>query len=149
MCPAVNALANTSAMTVFKPGMQGDPAGELYTIEITGVKATCDFDIDEGTTDSDIDISFRATRAPSGAQGLFTAPFYVAVLQDSTTLLNKKILAAAFSFAPGEAAVTFTENVPSFPNRLENGVKPYQYSLLVGLQLTREQLDYLKGRTAP
>jgi hypothetical protein len=40
--------------------------------------------------------------------------------------------------------------VPSYANRMENGVKPYQYSLLVGLQLTREQLDYAKGgHTAP
>jgi hypothetical protein len=60
-------------------------------------------------------------------------------------MLAKKILATAFTFQPGETSTTFTESVPSLPNRLQNGVKPYQYSLLVGFQLTREQLDFLKN----
>ena len=145
MCPAINILANTSRLTVFKDGMQSDPAGELFTIEAIGVKASCSFDIDEGTTDSDIDITFRATRAPSGEAANFTAPYFVASVLDGTTIIGKKILGTAFSFAPGVSTATFTESVPSFPNRLQNGVKPYQYSLLVGLQLTREQLDYLKN----
>ncbi|HEX4304181.1 MAG TPA: hypothetical protein VHZ78_15395 [Rhizomicrobium sp.] len=145
MCPAINVLANTSTFTKFKPGMDGDPAGELFRIEVLGAKGGCDFDIDEGTTDSNIDITFRATRPPSGESADFTAPYYVATLQDGTTMLAKKILATAFTFQPGETSVTFTDSVPSVPNRLQNGVKPYQYSLLVGFQLTREQLDYLKS----
>lgn len=146
MCPAIDILANTSALIVIKPGMPSDPANELFTIQMTAAKARCDFDVDEGTTDSDIDITFRATRAPSGEAADFTAPYFVASILDSTTILNKKILGTAFSFAPGQSTITFTQNVPSFPNRMQNGVKPYQYSLLVGMQLTKEQLDYRKTR---
>ena len=151
MCPGIAVLANTSSFTNFKPGMDGDPAGELFTVEMTSAEANCSFDIDEGTTDSDIDITFRATRPPSGEAENFTAPYYVASVLDGKTILNKSIKAVAFSFAPGESTVTFSQNVPSFPNRMQNGVKPYQYSLLAGLQLTREQLNYLKnsGRLAP
>ena len=151
MCPSINILANTSALTQFKPNMQGDPAGEMFELQMTGAKASCNFDVDEGTTDTNIDITFRATRAPSGEAANFTAPYYLASVQDGTTILSKKILATAFTFAPGEASVTFSENVPSTVMHLENGVKPYQYGFLVGLQLTKEQLDYIKnhGRFAP
>ncbi|HXC55351.1 MAG TPA: hypothetical protein VNU97_08660 [Rhizomicrobium sp.] len=151
MCPTASILASTSALTAFKPGMQGDPAGELYTVQITGVQVSCSFDRDEGTTDSNLDISFRATRAPSGDGANYTAPFYVASLLTGTTIVGKQILATAFSFAPGEATTTFTQNVPSTVIKFDNGRKPYEYGLLVGLQITREQLDYNKktGRYTP
>ncbi len=44
MCPAVNVLANTASLTAFKNGMQGDPSGELYTVEMVGAKLHCSFD---------------------------------------------------------------------------------------------------------
>jgi len=151
LCPAANILANTSAMTVFKPGMQGDPAGELFSIQIVSVTPSCSVDVDEGTTESSLDITFRATRAPSGDVANFAAPYYVASLLDGASILDKKMLATAFAFEPGQSTITFTETVPSVLIKLDNGKKPYQYSLLVGLQLTREQLDYAKnhGRFTP
>lgn len=151
LCPVASILADTSRLTMFKAGMQGDPAGEQYQLRVVEVKTSCDVDIDEGTSDSDIDITFRATRAPSGDAGHFTAPFYVASVLNGTTILNKTILGTVFDFAPGEASVTFTENVPSTQIKYDNGKKPYEYGILVGLQLTREQLDYAKthGRYAP
>ena len=145
-CPVVNVLANTSELFVFRKGMAGDPSGELYTVEMTGAKASCDFDKDEGTTDSSVDITFRASRAPSGDQVNYTVPYFVAQVQNGTTVLNKQIAAAAFSFQPGEAVTTFTANVPSTIIHLQTGHKPYEYGLLVGLQLTREELDYASKR---
>ncbi|MBS0471531.1 MAG: hypothetical protein JSR60_10700 [Proteobacteria bacterium] len=151
LCPAVSILATTSNLTKFKEGLQGDPSGVQFTIEMIAVKPSCDVDVDEGTTDSDIDITFRATRPPNGDQAHFTAPFYVAPLLDGKTILDKKMLATAFTFQPGETSITFKENVPSTLIKFANGVKPYQYSIVVGLQLTPEQLTYSKnhGRFGP
>jgi hypothetical protein len=151
MCPTANILADTSTLTEFKPGMQGDPAGEIFNIQILSVSPSCSVDTDEGTTESSVDITFRAVRAPTGGVANFTAPYYIASVLDGSNILDKKILATAFSFQPGEATITFTETVPSVLIKLENGKKPYEYSLLVGLQLTREQLDYTRkhGRYAP
>ncbi len=147
-CPVANILASASQMTAFKPGMEGDPAGELYAVQIAGVEYNCDFDKDEGTEDMSLVITLRATRAPTGEESTRTVPYFVAVMRDGTTIINKQILATKFTFAPGEASLTFTETVPSTVIKLDNGKKPYDYSLLTGLQLTREQLDY-NGRPTP
>ncbi len=151
MCPSASVLANTSEITAFKKDMQGDPAGALYTVEITGVRATCAVDIEEGTTDSDIEVNFRASRAPSGESATYTVPYYLASMLDGMSVLDKHILATAFTFEPGQSVTTFTADVPSTVIRLQNGKKPYQYGFLVGIQMTREQLDYAKshGRYAP
>ncbi|HUO90523.1 MAG TPA: hypothetical protein VMU08_15210 [Rhizomicrobium sp.] len=141
-CPVANILASTARLTKFKPNMDGDPAGELFTIQITGVKSGCSFDKDEGTTDASLDITFRATRPPTGAAANYTAPYFVAAVQNGSSVISKKVLGTAFTFQPGEASLTFTENVPSIVTKFANGTKPYEYGLLVGLQLTREQFEY-------
>ncbi|MEI9886705.1 MAG: hypothetical protein WDN08_09425 [Rhizomicrobium sp.] len=143
-CPVATVLANASSLTLFKPGLQDDPSGLLYTVQITGVTERCDFDKDEGTTDSNITVSFRATRTPTGDVGDYPVPYFIASVVDGATIQNKKILATTFAFQPGEAVTIFTANVPSFMVKFDNGKKPYQYGLIVGLQLTREQRDYNK-----
>src|SRR5271155_1864321 len=92
-CPVANILASAASMTEFKAGMEGDPAGEIYSIRLTGVQSSCDFDRDEGTTESDVQLTFRATRAPPGDVVSHAVPYFVASLQDGNTVLNKQILA--------------------------------------------------------
>jgi hypothetical protein len=151
LCPNASILSNTSNATVFKDKMEGDPSGELYEISITGVTSNCSFDKDEGTADSSLTLTFRATRTPTGEAAEYAVPYYVAVTRDSTTIVSKQVLSASFSFRPGEASATFTEDISTVPVRLDNGKKPYDYGILAGLQMTQAQLDYNKkmGRFAP
>jgi hypothetical protein len=145
-CPVANVLANTSELFAFKKGMEGDPSGELYHVEVTSVHLSCDFDRLEGTTDSDIDVEFKATRAPTGDAANYTVPYFIASVLNGAEIQNKKILATPFSFAPGEATVTFSANLSSFTTKFANGKKPYEYGILAGIQLTREDLDYSNKR---
>jgi hypothetical protein len=145
-CPVANVLANTSELFVFKKGMEGDPSSELYHVEVTGVHLSCDFDKLEGTTDSDIDVEFKATRAPTGDAADYTVPYFIVSVLNGADVQNKKVLAMPFSFAPGEATVTFTANLSSFMTKFANGKKPYEYGILAGIQLTREELDYSNKR---
>lgn len=151
LCPNASILANTSNATVFKDKMEGDPSAELYEVTMTGVTSNCSFDPDEGTADSSLSLSFRATRTPTGEAAEYSVPYYVAVTRDSTTIVSKQILSVSFAFRPGEASTTFTADISTVPVKLDNGKKPYDYGILAGLQLTQVQLDYNKkmGRFAP
>src|ERR1700759_4163480 len=88
-CPTANILTTASTMTEFRAGMEGDPAGEIYSIRLTGVQATCDFDKDEGTTDPNLQLTFHATRSPTGDTVSHAVPYFVASLQDGVTVLDK------------------------------------------------------------
>ena len=151
LCPNASVLANTSQLTAFRDKMEGDPAGVAFEVTMNGVKADCSFDPDEGTTDSSISLTFRATRTPTGMAAEYSVPYYVAVTRDSTTIVSKKVYSASFAFRPGEASTTFSADVSSVPIRLDNGKKPFDYGILVGLQLSQVQLDYNKkmGRFGP
>jgi len=151
LCPNASILANTAQSAGFRDKMEGDPSGIAYEIAMTGVTASCSFDKDEGTADSSVTVTFRATRAPTGMAAEYTIPYYVAVTRDSTTIVSKQIYSASFAFRPGESSTTFSADVSTVPVRLDNGKKPYDYGILVGLQLTKAQLDYntKMGRFAP
>jgi hypothetical protein len=151
LCPNASILANTAQLTGFRDKMEGDPSGVVYEVTMTGLKATCSFDKDEGTADSSVTVTFRATRTPTGLAADYTVPYYVAVTRDSTTIVSKKIYSASFAFRPGESSTTFDADVGTVPIRLDNGKKPYDYGILTGLQLTKAQLDYntKMGRFAP
>ena len=140
-CPSAGAIVPTSSLTTFKEGMNNDPKGVLYRIAITDVTTECSLDADNGITDSSLTINFKATRTDAGSEATYRAPYYVAVARDAT-VLDKQDAWVSFTFPAGQDVVEFTETVPSTKITLDNGRKPYEYELVVGMQLTHNQLDY-------
>ena len=49
---------------------------------------------------------------------------------------------ATFKFEPGQASTNFEEPVASTVIKIAKGKQAYDYQILVGLQLTKAQLDY-------
>jgi hypothetical protein len=150
MCPTAGILVPTASLTTFNPTMHDDPAGIVYAISVDSVKTDCDFDPDNGTTDSSLEITFKATRPPSTDESSYKAPYYVAVAQEGR-ILTKHQFWVNFTFPAGAPAATFTDTVASTFITLMNGKKPYDYEILVGMQLTHDQLDYnnKSGHYAP
>jgi hypothetical protein len=140
-CPGMVALAEAARESVFREGTSPDPSNVLYTVQVVGVKGTCDIDKKAHTADASIDIHFRATRAPTGASAQYSVPYFVAVTQ-ADRIINKKAFQAQFAFVPGEAVADFTDTVGSTEIDPEKGKHPYDYQILVGLPLTKAQLDY-------
>jgi hypothetical protein len=142
-CPGASVLATAASLTVFRENMPTDPAGELYTVEMTDLNATCDIDPDARESKSSIVVSFRATRAPSSERESYRVPYFVAVLQ-AGNILSKTAYWVDLTFAPGAATTTFTENLKRTVIKIDLSKQAYDYGILVGLQLTHAQLDYNK-----
>lgn len=140
-CPAVSSLVETSQATVFRPGMPMDPSNMVYTVEITGMKSSCDVDKQAENANTELDIQFRATRAPNGAEAHYKVPYYVAITQEER-ILAKKIYTVEFDFQPGQSTTTFSESIGSAEVTAAREKKTFDYNVLVGLQLTKAQLDY-------
>lgn len=142
-CPGAGAIVPTSSLTTFKPGMTNDPKGEVYRVGVVRVETECTLDADNGITDSELEIHFKATRPDAGDEAGYRAPYYVAVARDAQ-VLDKKDGWVSFAFPAGETTTEFVETVPSTKITLDNGRKPYEYELIVGMQLTHDQLEYNK-----
>jgi len=140
-CPGTAALVDASTQTIFRQGTTPDPGNVLYAVRIVRVKSECDIDKGAHKADTSLDITFRATRAPTGDAVPYTVPYFVAVTQ-ADRIIGKQSFSVQFTFAPGQAAVEFTDTVASTVVHPDKDKHPYDYQILVGLPLTKEQLDY-------
>ncbi|HEY3636750.1 MAG TPA: hypothetical protein VGK90_01265 [Rhizomicrobium sp.] len=141
-CPTITGVTDASVETFFRPGTQPDPSNVQYTIELMNVKNVCDIDKKERSSDVSMDISFRATRAQSGGEAHYTVPYFVAVTDGTTRVMVKKMYSVRIDFAPGQNTATATDSVGGVHLDVAKGKHPYDYQVLVGLQLTKAQLDY-------
>jgi len=145
-CPTLAALLDASSLTVFRQGTAPDPANVLYTVRIVDVTGKCDFDKKKRSADNDVTITFRATRAPTGDAAQYTAPYFMGITEGSDRILARQAFSVPFEFAPGQASVTFTDNVKDAYVAAKYGSLPYDYQVLVGLQITKEQLEYNRNK---
>jgi hypothetical protein len=141
-CPTITGVTDASAATIFRTGTPPDPANVVYTVEITAVNGTCDMDKQEHTADSRMVVNFRATRPRSGAEAHYTVPYFVAVTDGRVRMLAKRTYSIQIDFAPGQTTATASDNVGSAHLDVAKGKHPYDYQVLVGLQLTKAELDY-------
>jgi hypothetical protein len=150
MCPSAAILADTASETVFRPGAPQDPSGEAYTAAVTDVKTDCTFDRQQGETFSSLDISFRATRAPSPDAARYQLVYFVSI-NSGDRVINKKQYSVRFDFAPGSTTATADASPDRTIINLERGLLPTDYQLLTGFQLTADQLAYNRkmGRYVP
>jgi hypothetical protein len=140
-CPGMTAVLDAYMAATFKPGAPAMPANALYTVEIVNVKGSCSFDKQGKTSDSNLSVTFGATRARPGDAAQYTVPYFIAVTQGET-VITKTLRKVTFSFAPGEKTATFADDIDSVALVTDGDKKPYDYQILVGLQLTQEQLNY-------
>lgn len=146
-CPTMTGVTDASVKTVFRPGANPDPANVLYTAEVASVTGGCDMDKKPPhTTDAKLTITFRATRAASGGEAHYVVPYFVAVTEGAR-ILARTNYTTTLSFESGQTAATATETVESVHIDPAKDKQPYDYQILVGLQLTKAEVDYNR-RTA-
>jgi hypothetical protein len=148
-CPTMTGITDASVATVFKPGSAPDPSNVLFTLELTSVNGKCDMGKKERSADASLEVDFRATRPPSGAEAHYTFPYFVAVTEGSARILIKRIYSVAIAFQPGQTTVIVTDKIDSTHLEVDKGKHPYDYQILAGLQLTKPQLDYNRQHYGP
>jgi hypothetical protein len=149
MCPPAAVLADASYMVVMRPGAPADLSGEAYSVQMTDATTDCSLDRKRGQTDSSLNLSFRAVRAPSADGATYSVPYFVAVTM-TDRVINKRLYTVRFSFAPGASTAVFNVAPDNTEIKLGNGRLPWNYQLTAGLQLTEQQIAYAKkmGRYA-
>jgi hypothetical protein len=140
-CPGMTSVLDAVVVTQFKPGTTPDPSNALYTVKIANVDGTCSYDKQGRSSSSDISVTFQATRAAAGDDAQYTVPYFVAV-STGDRVITKQARAVQIEFPAGETTVSVDESVKSVDLRTDHEKKPYDYQILVGLQLTKAQLDY-------
>ena len=141
VCPIPAILVDTSIITIFRPGTTPDLANELYSVRLVSAEADCVYNNSTSIVRASMDLTFKATRAPSSEGATYTVPYFVAV-HEGSKIFAKRTYNLRFSFAPGAATATIKQAPEQTRILIQNGKLPWNYQLLSGFQMTPEQIEY-------
>ena len=145
VCPVPAILADTQSLTIFRPGTTPDPANELYTVELVNVEGDCTYNAKSALVSASMDLTFRATRAPTSERVTYSVPYFVAV-HENARIYAKRLYTLKFSFAAGAATSVIQQSPDEVKVQIGNGKLPWNYQEMAGFQLTPAQIEYAKNR---
>lgn len=139
-CPAAAILGDTEKVTVYR-GEGRDVTDVVVSAEIDQAVTRCEYDVDDGIIYVDIAYRGRAELGPAAESRQVSLPTFVALTEVNRSVLRKDIRPLNLSFESGNRRVSFVQAI-------ERTRVPYvppfdgsSYELLVGFQLTADQLE--------
>jgi len=141
-CPMVAFLGGTEHITQFKNGPGRGGTDIAVEADMDNLDATCRFSAER----VELELSFDIV-AVRGRDSLVTGaeiPFFVAVIGAEGEVLVKTPFVASIPFL-GASPATWTEDLMQ-EIVLAEGQRPRSFEVLVGFQLSAEQLDFSLAR---
>ena len=143
-CPRVFVLAEAEEVLQFRSGPGRDLTDIQFEAEITGLKSGCEYQ-EEGFVDVGVTMSFALSRGPAAEGDVGHFEYFVAITSPRETIIAKQVFALDVEFPGGAPRGAVTDDLTQ---RIY--FRPFAdaslYRILVGFQLTRDQIDYLRSR---
>lgn len=141
-CPAAGTPSTLDSVTAFRDGGGRDLTEVLYQARIDGVNSACEYD--ENGIEVDLAVRFVAERGPAEQDRLATLRYFVAVERAPGEVTAKQIYDLPMPFEGNNRRVGRVEEVGIFvPAPADGNFSGLR--VLVGFQLTADQLDYNRG----
>jgi len=142
-CPRVTVLDDAGRSTQHRDGPGRDLTDVTYIARIEDVQSTCKYRKQQLTVDATIII--LAQRGPASTQPQANFPFFVAITDIDQNILAKEVFDSVVEFPDGRRRAgvyeEITQEIALGPD--ETGIA---YEIIVGFQLSREQLERNRAR---
>lgn len=140
-CPPVAILGETASLTQFRPGPGRDLTDVEYGVQILDYRGGCQFSSDKRSVIVELTTDIVAQRGPAMSGTTITVPYFVAVLDRNQQILTKQVFESRIDLPAGRRRAGVAEGTePLIP--FAEGRGPKDYSIMIGLQLTDEQLAW-------
>jgi len=152
-CPRVLVLADAATLTAFVPGRGTDVLDVDYEVEIADLLSGCKVDrSDKKNPILPLAVApiFVVGRGAANPDGTATFAFFVSVVDRANEIVNKVDFPIALKFDGNRNRVVIREDDPpvSVNIPLVGTADPFDYEVVVGMQLTQQQLDFNQARRA-
>jgi hypothetical protein len=143
-CPVVEVPKDLSTMTRFREGGGRDLTDVVFQAGILDVQIACDY----GSRGASIQLNVvvGAERGPANRAPTATVPYFIAIGDPQRNVLAKEVFSSTVTFLPNQPRAASTEETEeTIP--LPKGRSAEKYGIVVGLQLSPEELEYNRDRT--
>ena len=147
-CPPVFVLKDAGALTRYQPGTGRDITDLDFQAQITDFRGVCDYNKTRTQVDISLDIAFSVTRGPANRDRGARFAYFVAIPHFHPAPEGKNTFEMAGTFPENESRLGLTDQVRL---RIPLGQKPRleDYTIYLGFQLTREELEENRRRDRP
>lgn len=140
-CPDVRILAVTADLVQFRPGPGRDLTDVEFEVSTENLSGSCSYRSDGSQVEVDLAVTFIVERGPALQGNRASFPYYIAIVTRDEQIRAKEIFDVDLTFQQGQRRIGVTENsrerIP-----LGDGEIGLDYQILVGLQLSEEQLEF-------
>lgn len=145
-CPSIGTLEDARTLTRFEPGVGTNPSAARLQVRIAdAVPTSCAISGANGVVEMQVRFDLSQPASASGERTGFG--YFVAISDPDSRIIAREGFELAMTFPDDRTRASATDDiVTTIP--LPPGARLEDYRLLVGLQLTPEELDYNR-RTQP
>lgn len=142
-CPEVGILGGAENLTSFS-GAGNDITDIALTAELERVVSRCEYDIGDGIIYVDIAIRGVAEVGPAATSREVTVPMFIALTEINSRVLRKDTFLLPLTFEGNQRATSFIHTIEETKVPYVARIDGSAYEILVGFQLTPEELAYNK-----
>lgn len=143
-CPQAAIVDDLKNLTQFETPSAPTPGTKISSITLSNMESKCS--LNEKTVAVDMTLTFDGQIGPKAASWKteshsFAYPYFIAVTTPTGEILSKEVFAATIRYDADEVAITQKENIRQVIPLREN-MSAAGYEILVGFQLTDDELNY-------
>ncbi len=140
-CPKVAVLPNADSITIFKEGPGRDLVDVLFEGVIAPVGGDCIYENDDSEVYVELILRIGGVKGPAARTQKQDFPFFIAIADASKKVLTKKVFISPIVVPEGRRRAAVQEEIAQrIP--LPSGLDGRDYTIVMGFQLTHEQLKY-------
>lgn len=137
-CPRVQVIGDLGRLVQFAPGAARNPGDVAYVASIDSVRSHCVYDA--GGVTVDMTVALGAERGPAGTRlPDVDVTYFVAITDPSRSIIAKQPFTSriAFSGPRGASSEDLEQRIPVGAHASAG-----DYAIILGFQLTPEQVDF-------
>ena len=150
-CPQVEIIEELSALHEFKKPSKPSQETRISSVTLINIESRCSYSAKSVTVD--LKLAFEGNLGPKAKQRasdtpFFSYPFFIAVTSPGGDILAKEVFAASMTYKPDQTQHAYYESLRQMIP-IGNRARGKRYKVLIGLQLSQDQLDYNRKLMAP
>ena len=138
-CPTTAAVSDATTLSKFRDGPGRDLTDVRYQVRLVDVLSRCRYDRTGVTVE--MITAFALELGPANPDRNAAFPFFVAITDASNEIIAKRIFTSSLAFPSNVGYVEHREELRQrIP--LPKGGGAADYQVIIGLQLTQDELEY-------
>ncbi len=145
-CPNVTVLPGADTITIFRAGPGRDLVDVTFEGTIEPLKGECVYQDDDSIILAELFLQVNAVKGPAADSDRPVFPFFIAIADQDRKILSKKVFETPIEIPDGKRrGAALEEMVQKIP--VLSGRDGRDYTIVMGFQLTPEQLEYNRKTT--